>query len=295
MYEYGNARIAALRQRLLDPGRLRQLAESRSTRDLVDQLRLEEDWRQFFSTREPSSSAAMEDLYEVIARHRASRLGVLRRWYEPPARPLVEALVLPLDIEAVTVVLRRRLGGESPEAIGRSVTPGGVLDAAGLAEVARAPSLPSALRLLGLLALTSRSAAERLGALCESGASWETVEAALVDACERARDERAAGRGDDAEQVRALLSAERSRGRAVLAELLDHGIDSAAVLERRGRLAELRDLARRARRDPLGIGVVAGYVAAVESQAIALRAIVASVGAGWGRDRAAAYLAGGGA
>jgi len=295
MYEYGNARIAALRRRLLDPDRLRQLAESGSARDMASQLRLEEDWRLFFATGDQSPSAAIDELNDVIERHRAARLGALPRWYEPPARPLVEALVLPLDIESVTAALRRRLAGESAEVIGRSVQPGGVLDAARLAEIARAPSLPSALRLLGRLALIDRLTADRIGALYEGGATWEAVEAALVDACERARDERAAGRGGDAAQIRALLAAERSRGRAVLAELLERGIDSAAALERRTGLAELHGLARRARRDPLGIGVVAGYVAAVESQAIALRAIVARVAAGWGRDRMAAYFAAGGA
>jgi hypothetical protein len=55
--------------------------------------------------------------------------------------------------------------------------------------------------------------------------------------------------------------------------------------------ARLEALVRTARRDPLGIGVVAGYVAAVELQAMRVRAALARVVVGWS-DQLLARLAG---
>ena len=55
----------------------------------------------------------------------------------------------------------------------------------------------------------------------------------------------------------------------------------ATIAERALTLERLDDEARFGRRDPLGVGTVIGYVAAVEAQAIRLRAILARVRAGW--------------
>ena len=64
----------------------------------------------------------------------------------------------------------------------------------------------------------------------------------------------------------------------------------AALAERALTLERLDGQARSGRRDPLGIGTVVGYVAAVEAQAIRLRAILARVRAGWPAAFTAPYL-----
>ena len=299
MYEYGNARIAALRGRLLGPGVLRQLAESESPAALLEHLARLDDWQPFVAAPLPGAGVAAAGtvgtgsarvVMETIERHRSARLGALPRWYERPARALVEALVLPLDCERVIALLRFRVAGVGPAVALDQVGAGAVLDERQLAEIARAPTLAAAVRLLGDAGLAERRAAERLAMLCDRGEAWAAVEAGVVEVCLQARRARAAGAGADAVWVREFLSTERAAEHAVFVELSERGIEAAASLDRRSTLARLDLLARRARRDPLGIGVVAGYVAAVETQAIRLRAILGRVAGRWNRERAAGYM-----
>ena len=56
-------------------------------------------------------------------------------------------------------------------------------------------------------------------------------------------------------------------------------------------LARLDRLARLGRRDNLGIGAVAAYVAAVEAGSIRVRAVLTGLVAGWPADLVAEYLA----
>jgi len=101
---------------------------------------------------------------------------------------------------------------------------------------------------------------------------------------------RAQGRGGDAEAVRRLLEQEREEGEAVIVELSDEGPTVATLLERSSKLARLDALAALGRRDPRGIGTVAGYLAAVEVQAMRLRAAIARVRSAWTAEDAAPYL-----
>ena len=124
-----------------------------------------------------------------------------------------------------------------------------------------------------------------------AGVADSRAEDLLVGAADRARDARAAGRGTDAAQVRRLLADERIARAAAVAELLSTGAAAASLVERTATAARLEALARAARRDPLGIGAVAGYVAAVELQAMRIRAALARVVVGWS-DQLLARLAG---
>lgn len=299
MYEYGNARIAALRGRLLPPGVLHQLAESESPAALLEHLARLDDWQPFAAapygkTESPAAGATGADparaVLATIERHRFARLGTLPRWYPPPARTLVEALVIPLDCERAVALLRLRIADVEPAVALERAGAGAVLDARQLAEIVRAPTLGGSVRLLGEAGVIEVRAARRLAALCDRGEAWVTVEAGLADACFEARRARATGTGAAAAHVREVLAAEHAAAHAVVVELSEQGIESAASLERRSTLARLDQLARRARRDPLGIGVVAGYVAAVEAQAIRLRAILGRVAGRWNRERAAGYM-----
>jgi len=79
--------------------------------------------------------------------------------------------------------------------------------------------------------------------------------------------------------VQALLAAEAAARDAVAAALTTAGPAAAAVVERALCLSRGAALDRRAHRDPLGIGPVAAYVAAVELAALRLRAVGALVDA----------------
>lgn len=299
MYEYGNARIAALRGRLLGPGVLRQLAESESPAALLEHLARLDDWQPFVAApfaraNSPAAGAGGTDpagaVLAAIERHRFARLGALPRWYEPPARALVEALVLPLDCERAVALLRLRVADVQPAAALERVGAGAALDARQVAEIARAPTLAASVRRLGEAGLIDARAAQRLATLCDRGEAWAAVEAGLAEACFQARRARAAGGSAAAAQVRGILAAEHAAARAVFVALSEQGIEAAASLERHATLARLDLLARRSRRDPLGVGVVAGYVAAVEAQAIRLRAILGRVAGRWTREQTAGYL-----
>ncbi len=203
MYEYGNARVAALRARLLSPGQLQQLAESESPAALLEQLARLEEWRPFVAQPCPGApSEAVEAgatdparaVQAAIERHRSARLGALPRWYEPPARALVEALVLRLDGERTIDLLRLLVAGVDPEVAADQVGAGAVLTRRQLAEIARAPTLAASLRLLGHAGLIEQRAADRLASICDRGEAWAVVEAGLVEACWQAREERCAGR-----------------------------------------------------------------------------------------------------
>jgi vacuolar-type H+-ATPase subunit C/Vma6 len=291
MVDYGNARVAALRGRLLDDDALRHLAEAGSPSAMLVQLERFHDWRATLRELGPLATRPRSAIELAIERHRSERLGTLPRLYGPPQRGLVEALVMPLDLERALEVLRRRRLGEGSEAVAETVSRGALLDERAVAALARAPNAGQAVRLLGRLRLIARERASALARAIERDGEWKALETGLLDATDAARETRATGAGADAVLVRAIVGAERDDRAAVAAELAAEGAADAADLERQRTLARLDRVAAHAHRDPLGIGAVAGYVAAIEAQAIRLRAVLARVADGWSRERAGAWLA----
>jgi vacuolar-type H+-ATPase subunit C/Vma6 len=290
MYEYGNARIAALRGRLLDGPTLRRLQEAESAAELLVLLERAEDWRPILREVAPLAADPQSAFEVSVERHRSARLGALPRWYPPPARDLVDALVLPLDAQRVVALLRRRRAGETPEAVGATIVGGALLGTAQLGAVGRAPTFEAAVRLLTRLGVVPADAVASFRGAEAAGGGWEPLEAGLVAAFDGARVARAAGRGGDAARVRAIIAAERADRETVVGELRGEGASAAAHVERETTLARLDRLAAAGPRDPLGIGAVAGYVAAVEAQAIRLRAILARVAAGWSGQLVGTYM-----
>ena len=291
MFDYGNARVAALRGRLLDGDALRRLEEAESPAALLVQLERLDDWRPILRGLGSLTIDPRWAIELAVEGHRSARLGGLLTLYGPPARALVEALVLPLDLERVLEVLRRRRAGESPETVAATVSPGALLDGRRVGAVARASTVPHALRLLGRFGLITRAAAGSLGAAFERDPGWASLEARLVAATSDAQEARVAGPGADADRARAIVAAQREQRVTVAAALEQEGAAAAAELDRIRTLARHDRLAARAHRDPLGIGSVAGYVASVEAQAIRLRAVLARVAGGWSRERTGAWLA----
>src|SRR5512143_4260873 len=108
MYDYGNARVAALRGRLLDAVAFRRLADADSAGAFLAGLDRLDDWHAIRRETEPLFGEPQAAIEAAIERHRSARLGALAGWYEGPARRLVEALVMPLDGERITAILRRR-------------------------------------------------------------------------------------------------------------------------------------------------------------------------------------------
>lgn len=294
MYDYGNARVAALRSRLLDVTALRRIAEAGGPVEVLALLERSDDWRPILRETRPLSSDPLAAIEASIERHRSARLGSLVGWYDDPARRLVEALVLRVDLDRIVAIVRRRQGGEAPGALGDTIVAGALLDIEALGRIARvAPTgLGRMLRATGLVAPADAEAIDR-GIAEQRGQRW--LEERLVAAVDAARAARAEGRGRDARLVRAILAGERAERAEVAAESREVGPGAAWPLEREATLARLERVARAGPRDPLGIGAVAGYVAALDAQAIRLRASLARVVAGWSPETVRPYLATGAA
>ena len=290
-YDYGNARIAAMRGRLLDRAAISRLGESATASVMVTQLERSPDWAPIMTRVAPLGTDPTVALETAVEYHRSARLGALPPFYGGQDRRFVEALVMPLDAERVAALFRRRRAGETAEAIASTAVPGALLDASAISAIARAPGMGAALRPLVDREIISREEAIQIVAAEASEAGSAKVESLLQSAVDRARWERVDVRGGEAEAMRRLLRYEREAREATIIELNEAGPTIATVLERTTRLATLDALAALGRRDPLGIGAVAGYVSAVEAQAIRLRAMIARVRARWSAEETAPYLA----
>lgn len=297
-YDYGNARLAAMRSRLPDASRLRRLAQAAGPGDLLTLLGQEAEFRSIGPGPGDGGRDGRSTAEALVERWRGIRERSLLRFYDPPIRRLVEALVLPLDAERVVALLRWRRARARGAPPGGSVAPGALLDEQALDRLARMPTDGALLRALGgtgVLAPESAAAVATLAgetAAVDPEARTAAVEAGLREAVERARAARSQARGPDAALVRALLAREAADRATIDAELAASGPAAAALLERALLLARLVELEQRAHREPLGIGPVAAYVAAVELTAIRLRAILARVAGAWRDVDAAPYLAG---
>ncbi len=285
-YDFGNARIGALRSRLLDATTLRAARTASSVDAVLELLAGLDDWR--VPIAEASATGAfrrpVQVLQAAIERHRSRRLGGLVRSYGPPIRELVEALVLHLDEERALEVLRRRRAGQLEVTILGQVSPGALLDARAMRLVAAAPGEGGPFLVLCRLGILGGRAARALARAAEAGTAPEALEARLDEAWWRARWRRAEGSGEDAAAVRDLMRGEVAERRRVR-EALQAGATADAAWRERQLLGErLARLERRGHHDPLGIATVAGYVAAVEAQALRLRSILAGLPGQTGRQ-----------
>ncbi len=351
-WDYGNARVAALRSRLLDAAALRRLGDAESTAAFLSLLAAFDDWRPFLApvpgiegepgtggergarrgARDFDPGARLRHarmLDGAIERHRSTRLSALLRWYVPPVRQLVEAVVMPLDLERALSMLRLRRAGQEPwptspgegtppgtatprgtgalpragtpdgdgtfagDAVLRGIPPGALLDAGRLVLLSRATGEGGPFRELARLEVIGSGDAARLARDAERGTPPEQLEASLHEAWDRAREARAQDAGEDGRLVLDEIGRERSDRLAVRDMLRSAGLDDAARLERHLALGRMARLGRRARREPLGVAPVVGYRAALEHQALQLRAAMARPAAAWDVDRAASFVAAG--
>ena len=129
-YDYGNARIAAMRGRLLDRAVISRLGESATPSVMVAQLDRDPDWAPIMRRIAPLGADPSVALETAIEYHRSARLGALPPFYDGRDRRFVEVLVMPLDAERAVGLLRRRRAGEPAESIASTTIPGALLDAA---------------------------------------------------------------------------------------------------------------------------------------------------------------------
>ncbi|HSL33460.1 MAG TPA: V-type ATPase subunit [Candidatus Limnocylindrales bacterium] len=290
MYDYGNARVAAARSRLLGPEDLVRLRDAGTPAGLLALLERFDDWRRVLGEAASSAASPAEALETAIEQYRGMRLAALLGWYAPPALGLVEALVIPLDVERLVAVVRRRRAGEPSDRIAATVPPGALLDGQAIAWLVRAPLMRNVIERAAAASLIRADDVPALTRLATDEAKPERVERAIVEASDRARLARAAGRGPNVRAVREVIEAEMATRATAAWTTREDGAGIAAPGERDATLARLDRLARLGRRDPLGVAAVAGYVAAVEALSIRLRAALAGAAAGWSPDLVGEYF-----
>jgi len=135
VYEYGNARVRAMKGRLLSRRALEGLVERYDVNQVVSAL-AQTDYA-------PDISAALAKRGGVECVEEALRLNLARttrallRFYQGEARELVELLVERYDLFNLLTILRGRVARASPEEIAEALLPGGRLGEPVLVELAR--------------------------------------------------------------------------------------------------------------------------------------------------------------
>lgn len=277
-WDYGNARVSALRGRLLDAAVLRRVSVAPSAHAILEILGGQEDWRAIVreavaSERETAAAARV-----AVERHIGVRLGRLPTFFPPPARELVEALVLPLDRDRVLDLVRRRRAGDSVVSMEASIVPGALLGTADLVALARTESLATFARGLVPLGMLLAVDALRLADLPPDPPA-ETVDTLLRAGIETAREARITGRDRESGRVRAIVESERADLEAV-AHATAIRSPQAALIARAAILARLDRLAREGSADPTGVGTVAGHVAGLEAETLRLRTRLVEIAEG---------------
>lgn len=158
--EYGNTRLRAMRSRMLGSGDYRRLMTAGSVDGLLAALSDTD-----YSADVEAALTRYGDLRrldEVIRRHLERVLGAMGSFYEAPAIRRVELLLQRWDLRNLRVVVRGRARLEGADDILRFVVPVGRLSSAELTELAMQPSLRTAVDLMAVWRIPSRSTARRL-------------------------------------------------------------------------------------------------------------------------------------
>ena len=336
-YDYGNARVRAMKSRLLSRSSLELMAEAGSVDGLIAAL-TDTPYRQAVEAALLRWSG-LECLAEALRANLVATVGKARTFYQGAAGALAALALRRYDLHNLIAVLRGLARHVPPDEILASTLPVGELRPADLAELAGAADFRAALDLLATwrlplaqpvlkqravghagednlffieLALQSWHMQSALQAARAGGAKAAPLHETLMleaDATNILTVLRLAGVMDPASAVGDLLGAEgvvglfvgpgrvrvsrlaeaaNRRSAAGAAEVLaptPYGADLAEALvtdggppvlsavERALRLRQIRHAAGLFARDPLGIGVLLGYVALKMAEISNLRAI----------------------
>ncbi|HEX8959103.1 MAG TPA: V-type ATPase subunit [Solirubrobacterales bacterium] len=328
VYEYGNARLRAMRSRLLDRSTLESLVARRDLGHLASTLEAGAYTSDFESARAEVGDLAQDPVaaIDLALRHHLARTGRgVLSYYDGRARDLVGLLLGRRDLENLLAAIRGRTATAEAPDVSRLFVLGGELSADWLAEIVRSGQVEG-LRLVGdwlcvpAQGLVSADDARRgeveaavvrafyaraLGLLVGGGADVSTVRQVLgwrvdvlnlttalrvcrLPARERPADPRgllveggslsrrsveSIGRAPDVEAAAGEIAATPYRESVDEASRYLARVGRAAALECALERLLVRRAARLYRADPLGIGVVVGYLAAQSVEVANLRLI----------------------
>jgi len=298
VWDYGNARIRALRSRLFDLRSYRELLRAANVESLLGALAA--------SPYRPDTEAALSRapelrrLDEVLRIHLTRVLAALPGWFEGEARADVERRLARWDWINLRTILRGR-ARQLPEAeIEALLIPVGRLDAAALATLARQETVSAVFDLLRAWGLPARGLPDRLGDHWAASLERDEVDrvnvlnalrlraARLDDAVEADEDPLIGGTIAARTLDDASHAAERGQAAALLPppwpRRLAHWVvdgDLAALSDALDEAALISEMRRFGRCDPLGPEIARAYIAAKESEVRNLRRIGRGIDAGW--------------
>ncbi|MFN8459016.1 MAG: V-type ATPase subunit [Anaerolineae bacterium] len=145
-YGYGNARLRAMRSRLLTPTDYQQLLAKKNLEELIAAL-VETPYKgdvELALTR----LEGVRCVFEAIRTHLARTLRQILTFFEGEPRTLIELILRRWDRHNLLTILRGQSQEVSAEIVLTALTPVGQLDEVSLRELARQPGLRAALDLM---------------------------------------------------------------------------------------------------------------------------------------------------
>jgi len=302
-WDYGNARVRALRSRLLDARRYADLMRASTVEALLGTLATTA-----YRPDVEASIARTPDLRrfdEVLRRHAARVLRALPGWYPGDANRIVQRMLAVWDWRNLRVILQAQVARMPAGEIEPLLVAAGSLDEAALATLARQDGLGAVVDLLRAWGLPARglldddplAALDRLWAPRLGGDAVDRINVMIALRLRAARVEE----GVEAEaeflpggslEAEALDDAARAPTREAAAAALPDpwparlagwvADDDLGALFDTLEIAALRDAARGfARGDPLGPAIPRAYIAAKQLELRNLRRTARGVEAGW--------------
>lgn len=151
-YEYGNARVRAMKSRLLTHHELEALTAHNNPQSLISAL-TNTDYREAVQASLVRKSG-MAAITETLRHNLVHTLGKVRSFYSGNERKLVYIVLRGFDVSNVKIILRSLSKGISPEEIETLLFPVGMLTEGALAELSRATEPRIAIDLLTSMGLS---------------------------------------------------------------------------------------------------------------------------------------------
>src|SRR4030067_285780 len=139
-FYYINARVRAMRSRLLDPGRMEELLGALTFDALLAGLNNTPYGRDLQEAL--ARYRGIQAVDEALARNFSATTQKIRSFGDGKPRALIEALLLRWDLANVRAVLRGKHTGRAEEDIMESVLPAGLLNRVALREPSRQAGTP---------------------------------------------------------------------------------------------------------------------------------------------------------
>jgi len=145
-FDYGNARLRAMRSRLLSKSEIEDLAQVASSQALINAL-AQTPYKRAIEAALVRTSG-VDCVVEALSRDLVDTLGRVRQFYDGRAREMVDVLLVGYDVHNVKTILRGLAKQATPYEITAAIVPVGELGRGLLERLAGAPDPRAAIDML---------------------------------------------------------------------------------------------------------------------------------------------------